>query len=398
MLITISLHSVPDFIQWILLLYFLFSALYFLVFAIAGNFSYRKHFPKASKLNKIAVLIPAYREDAVILHTVRHALKLNYPGDLYDVIIAADHLQPETLQQLSETQAIVVELNLNQSSKAKALTETMQHLKGNHYDIAIVLDADNQTEPDFLLKINDAFQSGCRVIQAHRVAKNMNTNFAVLDAISEEVNNHLFRKAHRILGLPAILIGSGMAFPWKLFQQLISTAKTSFEDKEIEFMLLENGYDIDYLEDAYVYDEKVQNHQAFGRQRTRWIYSQIYFFRLYFMKSFPAFFKKNKRGLAFRSFSTALPPRVILLAVPFLMFILNLFFPTSLWLSLWGTTFLASLLTILLSTPKKFYNIQTIKALISLPLAFILMLKAIIFSGKAKKGFLHTGHTGAGMD
>lgn len=378
-----------------ILFYFLFSSLYFLIFAIAGRFKYKLSIKKAQVFHKIAILIPAYREDAVIVETAEKACMLDYPSDLYDVFIAADQLKPETIALLKKTRAHVVELKLEKSSKAKALSETMNRIDNGKYEIAVILDADNIAENDFLQKINDAYESDCFIIQVHRTAKNLNTNFAILDAISEEINNHLFRKANRILGLPANLTGSGMAFPFKLFKELISSAKTSFEDKEIEFMLLEKGYCIEYMEDTYVFDEKIQNPSSFSRQRKRWVFSQMYYFRRYFFKSFPAFFRKNKHGLAFRAFSTALPPRSILLAFPLFFLILNTLLSSHTLLIYWLITFILAGLSIVLSVPLKFYNLRTIKALLSLPLAVLMMIKSIITAHEAKKGFLHTGHTGA---
>jgi hypothetical protein len=49
-------------------------------------------------------------------------------------------------------------------------------------------------------------------VQGHRTAKNTNNSWAILDAISEEINNNIFRKGHRVLGLSSAIIGSGMAF------------------------------------------------------------------------------------------------------------------------------------------------------------------------------------------
>ena len=82
---------------------------------------------------------------------------------------------------------------------------------------------------------------------------------AVLDAISEEINNHIFRKGHRVLGLSSAIIGSGMAFRYNYFKNLMLTvtAVGGF-DKEIELKMLKEGRTIEYLDDAVVLDEKVQ--------------------------------------------------------------------------------------------------------------------------------------------
>ena len=80
------------------------------------------------------------------------------------------------------------------------------------YDIALIIDADNIINSSYLVELNNAFaDSKVQVVQTHRVAKNLNTNMAYLDAISEEINNSIFRLGHVNLGMSAALIGSGMA-------------------------------------------------------------------------------------------------------------------------------------------------------------------------------------------
>lgn len=61
---------------------------------------------------------------------------------------------------------------------------------GNDYDIALVLDADNVIPYDYLSDINDLFANPeVEIVQTHRSAKNLNNDMALLDAISEEINN-----------------------------------------------------------------------------------------------------------------------------------------------------------------------------------------------------------------
>lgn len=125
----------------------------------------------------------------------------------------------ETDQALWDLSALVVKADSPQSTKTNALRRAIRYIEEEKrtYDIAVVLDADNLVDLDFLDKINDAFYSGCMVVQTHRVAKNRNTSIAVLDAVSEEINNSIFRKGHTELGFSSALIGSGMAFDYQLF-------------------------------------------------------------------------------------------------------------------------------------------------------------------------------------
>ena len=180
-------------IQYILYIYFASATVYIFVYAVAGLFYRQKQVEKVSKYRKFAVLIPGYKEDAVIVHVAKEALNQDYPKDKYEVIVIADSFKEETLEALRKLPIRVVVVVFEVSKKSKALNKCMEVI-GDDYDVAFVLDADNVMKPDVLTKINAAFDRGFTAVQGHRTAKNLNANFAILDAISEEINNHIFRK------------------------------------------------------------------------------------------------------------------------------------------------------------------------------------------------------------
>jgi len=207
---------------------------YIFVFSIAGLF-YRQHlYPQQSRLSKFAVLIPGYKEDAVIREVARDALLQDYPPDYYDVIVIADSFQQDTLDYLKTLRIKVIEVSFDKSTKSKALNRAMEQLN-EKYEIAVILDADNLMAKDFLSKVNASFTKGYMAIQGHRTAKNTDTSLAILDAASEEINNSIFRKGHRAMGLSSAIIGSGMAFNYDYFRNLMMTVTaTGGFDKEIE--------------------------------------------------------------------------------------------------------------------------------------------------------------------
>ena len=99
---------------------------------------------------------------------------------------------------------------------------------------------------------------------------------AVLDAVSEEINNSIFRKGHTRLGFSSGLSGSGMAFEYTLFKNLIQGIDKVGEDKHMERKLLLQNIYIEYLEDVYTFDEKVRGKKEFYNQRRRWLATQFY--------------------------------------------------------------------------------------------------------------------------
>jgi cellulose synthase/poly-beta-1,6-N-acetylglucosamine synthase-like glycosyltransferase len=204
-------------LEAIVFFYFFIAALYFSIFSISGLFSYKIGPKKDNKTRSFAVLIPGYKEDAVIIDVAKQALNQDYPASLFEVIIIADSFQQSTLDELRKLPIRVVEVSFEKSSKSRALNKTMSILPDT-FDAVIILDADNIMATDFITRMNNALSSGFVAIQGHRMAKNRNTAFAVLDSVSEEINNHIFRKGHRVIGLSSALIGSGMAFEYAIFK------------------------------------------------------------------------------------------------------------------------------------------------------------------------------------
>ena len=376
----------------------LLPTIYILVFAFAGLFYRQKAYPSNASLKRIAVLIPGYKEDEVIIEVAKDALAQDYPQGYYDVVIIADSFQPETLAMLREMPIKVIEVKFEKSTKSKALNKAMEQLEGP-YDIAVVLDADNLMAEDFLTKINSAFERNFMAVQGHRAAKNMDTALAILDAASEEINNHIFRKGHRVLGLSSAIIGSGMAFRYNFFKNMMQgvTAVGGF-DKEIELHMLKHRHKIDYLDDAVVYDEKVQKDEVFSNQRRRWLSAQLHYFRQDFLSSLLALFTKGNIDYFDKAIQFIQPPRILLLGAvtlssAFFIF-LNILWkfpvmPVLAWLILWS----ACILAFLFSVPRSFYNTQTLTALASLPKGMLLMLGSLLKIKGANKQFIHTKHS-----
>lgn len=396
------LNIVLTILEIVLFAYLAFGALYILLFSVAGLLkpkSRRKD--KAEVTRRFAVLIPGYKEDAVIIEVAKEALKQDYSNDKYDVIVIADSFKQETLKTLKDLPIKLIEVSFETSTKSKALNNAMAAI-GDDYDVALILDADNVMETNFISKINIAFDEGFTVVQGHRMAKNTNTSFAILDAISEEVNNHIFRKGHRALGLSSGLIGSGMAFDYTFFKATMANINAiGGFDKELELTLLRDGKTIEYLEDAIILDEKVQNATVFANQRKRWLSAQFVYFKRFFWSGLKALFLQGNINFFDKSYQMIAPPRVILAGfvavIALTSYLVQLFFPEiSAYFTIpsiaWISTFAVVVIAFLCAIPRVFYNKNTLKALLTLPKAFTLMFLLLFKLKGANKKYIHTEH------
>ncbi|MEM9679644.1 MAG: glycosyltransferase [Bacteroidota bacterium] len=378
--------------------YFTISCLYVLVFAIAGHTYRKRKHNNNQELGKIAVFIPAYKEDAVIVNVAKQALLQQYPPSFFDVIVIADSLQNETLNNLKKLPIKVVEVSFENSTKAKALNVAMLDVD-KAYDYAVVLDADNIMEPHFLTKMNSTFKNGYRVVQAHRKAKNLNTPFAILDAASEEINNHIYRRGHSALGLSSGLIGSGMGFEYQLFKSMMKkiTAIGGF-DKELEFELAKKNITIEYLQDTVVLDEKVQKSSDFSKQRRRWLATQFIYLKKYYKTGIQELLLNGNINFFDKVFQMIVPPRILLLGITVITALIYsvLDFGFNIELNVSSYFWLANLtllvLAFVLALPKSFYNLATLKAMVSIPSAFLRMFRLLFNLKGANTTFIHTSH------
>ncbi len=376
-----------------LFIYLAIGVVYYLIFSFASLFRSKslKYKPLLG-LNKIAVFIPAYKEDAIIIDTAKKALNQSYPTDLYQIFVIADSMQPKTIQNLKKLPIEIVEVSFEKSTKAKAINETYRRINQD-FDITVVLDADNIMEPDFLNKVSDAYNSGASAMQGHRIAKNQQNELATLDAISEEVNNNIFRKGHINLGLSSALIGSGMAFDFQLFKdEMARIDAIGGFDKELELSLIKQKIKIAYLKEAYVYDEKVSESKTFGNQRTRWIAAQIRYGMRSFGNALLHLITRGNVDYFDKSFQFLLPPRLIMLGLLFILTAITTTFQIEGWTWFLGALVVYSL-ALTIAIPAKFMNKNTLLAMMQLPKTFWLMIRAIAGYKKAKNNFLHTTKT-----
>lgn len=392
------LLSILSALLYALAAYVLLNCLYLLFFAVAGHRRARPlpAIAPGTAPRRICVLMPVYREDAVILETSRAALAHEYAG-VFQVVVIADGLQPATVQAMQRQGIGVVEVKFERSTKGKALLQALAVLPDQAFDIAVVLDADNVMGRGFLDEVNHAFAAGYRVVQAHRTAKNQGTAFALLDTCNEEINNHIYRKGPFAVGLSSALIGSGMAFEYGYLQRLLTgIGETVGEDKELDFRIARDQQKICYLDNVYVYDEKIENAQVFTQQRTRWLASQWEFLKKYTGQGIPALLRGNVEFFN-KVVQAFLVPRTLLLALLGLLvgassvsWLLGLRVGPSplVWAGLLAT--LAA--TLLLALPARLYNRQVLAAVLRLPYAIWCMCLALLRIRRTKTSFLATPH------
>jgi cellulose synthase/poly-beta-1,6-N-acetylglucosamine synthase-like glycosyltransferase len=390
-----TFYLIGHIIGWGVFIYFAANTIYLFVVALCGRLIKSKKFHEQSNKYRIAVLIPCFREDQIIVDTAIQAQAHNYPFSRFTVTVIADKLQAESIDELRRLPVGVLEVDLNM--KSRSLHAGLESPAVADSDIVMILDADNIMAPGCLEKVNAAFHAGFQAIQCHRTAKNKNTAVALLDAMSEEININLFRRGPAAVGLSASPIGSGMAFTTELIREIFSTERileNPGEDREIDMQLMQRNIKMEFLDDAYVYDEKVTSAGVFEKQRVRWLEAQVNQVRRFF----DADMKKAQKTILFynKFFQNLLLPRVLTLLVFCILIavlLIQMFFrvpllqpAASVWIAMMSLYFV----TLFISIPRSFYSMQTIRALSRVPLLMISMIRAVLQMKKKRTEFIHT--------
>ena len=344
------------------------------------------------------VLYPAYNEDKVIVNSVQKLLAQYYPYDSFHVAVISDHMQPETNEKLAALPITLLLPVFDKSSKARAMQYAMDHFqksevrgqRSEDFDYVVILDADNVVEPHFLEQLNTECAKGYKAIQCHRCAKNNDNDIAVLDGVSEEINNTIFRKAHNRIGLSSALIGSGMCFDYQWFKENVYKLTTAGEDRELEALLLQQKVYIQYEPDIHVFDEKVSNKDNFQKQRLRWMTAQIQsLFRM--LPYIPKAILTGNIDFIDKTIQQALIPRSMLVVLTFGMAILITLI-SRIWSVKWWCLFLTVCISLYIATPRQLRKHSVFGKIIALPRLVWRMVLNILKIDHKNTDFVHTSH------
>lgn len=373
-------------------IYFLISAVYILIHAIAGHFFKPKKVQEAYAYPKGVILIPAYKEDAVIFGVAFRALQQHYPG-YFDVVVIADQLKTETIQKLQTLPVKLVEVNFEKSTKSKALNFAMSKLE-KEYEFSVILDADNIMQKGSLKKFADYIMAGETVIQGRRTASNLETDFSFLDSLSEEMNNHIYNAGSNALNCSSRIVGSGVAFQYKTFKNVMKEVDVvGGFDKALELKLIQAKHKIIYAPEIITYDEKVDSAEVFGRQRSRWLSAQYQFFFENLAQGMSQLLKGNGDYVT-KLFQYILPPRLLFPMFCFFGALVTVIFDPSTGI-IWVAAFVFILTAYLLSIPKRLYGKKMMESGGAVFKAAFQTMKALFKMNSAAKTFVHTPHKGA---
>lgn len=365
------------------------TVIYMAVFSFASTFYKRAEIPAAKRQNRFIVLIPSYKKDATIERTVKSILGQTYPQRLFDIVVISDHQDEMTNFRLAQYPITLLTPNFAQSTKAKSLKYAIDNLpQFKIFDVVVVLDADNIVLPEFLEQMNNAYEhAGVKAVQAHRMSRNRDTAAAILDATFEEINNTIFRLGHVAVGLPATIVGSGMAFDFLWFKENINKINDAWDDKELDSRLVRQHIYVDYQKDIFVFDEKTRTARDLTKQRGRWASAQFHTI-ISNIHHLPHALINKEYDLIDKIMQWMLLPRTMMMGVIALMSIIMPFIYFTLAIK-WWITLAFVMFVFAVATPDYLVDKNWDKAFFKAPFIMLFSILNIFRIGRRKKKFIN---------
>ncbi len=224
----------------------------------------------------VTVVVPAYREELVIVRTVESLLAQRYGGSIH--IIVVDDGSPDRTYEVA-TNAFrgdprVTVLTKANGGKASALNYGISHAAD---EIIVCLDADTQFEPETVAALVaplarpevGAVAGNAKV--GNRV--NLVTRWQALEYVTSQ---NLDRRAFSLLNCITVIPGAVGA--WRRSLVLAAggfTHDTLAEDQDLTITIRKMGHVIAYAERAIAWTEAPDTLGTLSRQRFRWSFGTL---------------------------------------------------------------------------------------------------------------------------
>ncbi len=243
------------------------------LFATIDRFRKRQNFATPDYTPRVAVLIPAYNEETVIVRTIRSVMMSTYKN--LRIIVIDDGSTDRTLQVAREAYPKDIEsgrlmiLTKPNGGKAEALNFALEQMEE---DIYVGIDADGVIAHDAIGRLVCHFANPKigAVAGNAKVGNRVNlwTRWQALEYITSQ---NFERRALDLFDV--VMVVPGAIGAWRTAAVRTGGgyhSNTVAEDADLTMNLLEQGYSVIYEDQALAFTEAPVNADGLMRQRFRW--------------------------------------------------------------------------------------------------------------------------------
>ncbi|MDJ0694387.1 MAG: glycosyltransferase family 2 protein [Mastigocoleus sp. MO_188.B34] len=272
-----------------------------------------KNRPKGTK---VTILIPAHDEESVICATLKQLSLARKPED--KVVVIADNCQDRTAEIARAAGATVIErYNSDLKGKGYALDYGLNFLENDPPDVVIFVDADCYVESSAIdMLVAQAIYTGKPVQASYLMEAPPNPRYKdLISNFAFKVKNLVRFEGLKRLGLPCLLTGTGMAFPWKVIRSIDLASGHITEDMKLGMDLTLAGYEPVFCSQAIVKGYLPSDNEAATKQRTRWEHGHLQTLLTYVPQMLLEAFQQKRLRLFLSALDLSVPPLSLLVVM-----------------------------------------------------------------------------------
>ncbi|PSO72633.1 MAG: glycosyl transferase [Cyanobacteria bacterium QS_8_48_54] len=277
----------------------------------------------------VAILVPAHNEAsgiATLLKTLSQQLTFQDR-----IVVVADNCTDDTAAVARKLGVTVLEReNSAQKGKGYALDYGLRFLETKPPKVVVVVDADCIVIQNTIDRIVRLAHTAKRPVQATYLMERP-TNPSPRDVVSTLaviVKNLVRPYGLARLGLPCLLAGSGMAFPWVVIRQVSLANSKTVDDLQLSIDLALTGYPPLYCNQGKVIGRLMEPEFA-SSQRERWEHGHLKILLTQSFRLLKASVAQKRFDLSALALELCVPPLSLLVTI---------------WIAVTGGAFLATLL------------------------------------------------------
>ena len=225
---------------------------------------------------RISIVIPANNEEDCIAATVG-SIRAQV-DDRATIIVVADNCDDATAECAAAAGATVWErFDPSRCAKGYALNFAFERMAETPPDVVIVIDADCTVGPECIETLAELACRYQRPVQAAYVmhAPESGDDLFSTSAFAVFIKNVARPRGLQRIGLPCLLNGSGMAFPWKALASVRFVDQHITEDMRMSGDLAKAGLAPIPCMEVGVASQLPATRTAFISQRTRWEHGHL---------------------------------------------------------------------------------------------------------------------------
>jgi cellulose synthase/poly-beta-1,6-N-acetylglucosamine synthase-like glycosyltransferase len=273
----------------------------------------------ASEDFSIAVLMPAHNEADVIVETLTALTPQLSPQDR--LIVVADNCTDQTAELARKFGAVVLErTDDSQRGKGYALDCGIRFMAAAPPAVVVIVDADCQFRKGSVRQLaSDAIARQRPVQGIYLIERSQEPDGP---SLKEAVSTFAFKVKNLVrplglaqVGLPCLLTGTGMAFPWSVMTTVNLASGSIVEDMKLGFDLAIAGTPPALCPSVTVVGPLPPSDDAAKTQRTRWEHGHLQLITHYCPRLFSQALAQRRFDLLAIALDLIIPPLSLLVVI-----------------------------------------------------------------------------------